>query len=47
LPRAWFFEHFDATTDAELAQRYPPESKERHQLAEFRDEPSFKALIGE
>ena len=33
--RAWFFEHFDAATYAELNERYPRGSTERHLLAEF------------
>jgi len=33
--RAWFFEHFDATTYANMQSRYPPGSRERHLLAEF------------
>ena len=33
--RVWFFEHFDATAYAELEERYPRGSKERHLLAEF------------
>jgi hypothetical protein len=33
--RAWFFEHFDVTSYAELAEKYPRGSRERHLLAEF------------
>jgi hypothetical protein len=33
--RAWFFEHFDASSLAELNERYPRGSRERHLLAEF------------
>jgi hypothetical protein len=33
--RAWFFEHFEATSYEDLQARYPAGSKERHLLAEF------------
>jgi len=33
--RAWFFEHFDASSLAELNERYPRGSRERHLFAEF------------
>jgi hypothetical protein len=33
--RAWFFEHFEAATYAELEERYPRGSRGRHLLAEF------------
>ena len=33
--REWFFEHFNASTFAELQERYPRGSHERHLLSEF------------
>lgn len=33
--RAWFFEHFEATSYEDLQARYPAGTKERHLLAEF------------
>jgi hypothetical protein len=33
--RSWFFEHFDATSYAELNEKVPRGSRERHLLAKF------------
>jgi hypothetical protein len=33
--RAWFFQNFDATSYAELEERYPQGSRERHLLSEL------------